>query len=84
VVYEVDPHSCHISIMENCAWGIGMESRRCAEHGLSFLPEFWTMICSVGAAGDLTLTWDSESESDSGSASAPGAQIDSSEMQIQG
>jgi hypothetical protein len=61
-----------------------MESRRCAEHGLSFLPNFWAILCSVGAAGDLTLTWDSESESDSSLTSALGTQIDTSEIQIQG
>jgi hypothetical protein len=37
---------------------VGVESRRCAEHGLSFLPGFWAMLFSVDASGELTLTWD--------------------------
>ena len=40
------------------ARGVGMESRRCAEHGLAFLPAFWTMLFYAGGAGDLSLDSD--------------------------
>jgi hypothetical protein len=60
-----------------------MESRRCAEHGLSFLPSFWAMLFAAGAGGDLNLTWVLDSDSDSGSASVLGSQMGSPEMQIQ-
>jgi hypothetical protein len=56
-----------------------MESRRCAEHGLSFLPGFWAMIFSAGAAGgELSLMWDADL------ASVLGIQMGSPGMQIRG
>jgi hypothetical protein len=69
--------------MDKWTEGIGMESRRCAEHGLSFLPSFWAMLFAAGAGGDLNLTWVLDSDSDSGSASVSGSQMGSPEMQIQ-
>jgi hypothetical protein len=71
--------------MDKCMEGTGMESRRCAEHGLSFLPSFWAMLfaAGAGAGGDLNLTWVLDSDSDSGSASVSGSQMGSPEMQIQ-
>jgi len=69
--------------MDKWTEGIGMESRRCAEHGLSFLPSFWAMLFAAGAGGDLNLTWVLDSDSDSGSASVLGSQMGSPEMQIQ-
>ena len=54
--------------------GVGMESRRCAEHGLAFLPGFWGMLYFASAEG-LTLDWDLHL------ASVLGIQIGSSEMQ---
>lgn len=59
MVYEVDKTHMDVSIVAGCTRvgvrGVGMESRRCAEHGLSFLPAFWTMLFYAGAAGDLSL-----------------------------
>lgn len=54
-----------------------MESRRCAEHGLSFLPAFWGMLFEAGAGGDAALNWEWHL------ASVLGIQTGSSEMQIQ-
>jgi hypothetical protein len=51
-----------------------MESRRCAEHGLAFLPGFWGMLYFASAEG---LTWDWDLHL----ASVLGIQIGSSEMQ---
>jgi hypothetical protein len=40
---------------------VGLESRRCAEHGLSLMPDLWKFLFSssaeAGANGDL-LNWD--------------------------
>jgi hypothetical protein len=52
-----------------------MESRRCAEHGLSFLPTFWTMLFYASAEGDLSL------ELELNLASVLGVQIGSLEFQ---
>jgi hypothetical protein len=40
--------------------GAGLESRRCAEHGFSFLPGLWQLLFSsvrIGPDGEL-LDWD--------------------------
>lgn len=59
MVYEVDKTRMDVSIMARCTRvgvrGLSMESRRCAEHGLSFLPTFWTMLFYASAEGDLSL-----------------------------
>jgi hypothetical protein len=40
--------------------GVDMQSQRCAEHGLSFLPDFWAMLFQTGGAEESTLilNWD--------------------------
>ena len=59
MVYEVDKTRMDVLITARCmrvgVRGVGMESRRCAEHGLSFLPTFWTMLFYAGAEGGLSL-----------------------------
>jgi len=60
--------------------GVGMESRRCAEHGLYFLPGFWAMLFSAGASGELTSTWDWDLHL----GLVLGIQMTSPDMQMQG
>jgi len=64
--------------MARCKRGVGMESRRCAEHGLAFLPGFWGML--FFSSGERELTWDWDLHL----ASVLGIQIGSSELQMQG
>jgi len=54
-----------------------MESRRCAEHGLAFLPGFWGMLFFAGD-GEMTWDWDLHL------ASVLGIQMSSSELQMRG
>jgi hypothetical protein len=57
-----------------------MESRRCAEHGLYFLPGFLAMLFSAGASGELTSTWDWDLHL----GLVVGIQMTSPDMQMQG
>jgi hypothetical protein len=56
-----------------------MESRRCAEHGLSFLPGFWGMLFSAGAGGEMMVGWDWDLHL----ASVIGIQMGSPDMHMQ-